>query len=311
MKRTALPFIILLSASLLGGCRDDEQQADVASSPPAAAATTEGEHSRLASDKTTSEAPARVQRKLIHNAELHVEVASYQEARRSLDKQLGDVAGYVADARIEHHDGEISRAELTLRIPTGQLHAFLADAAGYGKVQHESLKTQDVTDAYYDAQARMKNAKRLEARLLELVTGNTANVKQLLEVERELARVREKIERFEGQIQLYDNKVSHSTLKLQLITRRAYAAGTPVGLGESLVSTLGKSWTVMVGAGRTILVVLAALLPWLFPLTLLGWLLRAAMQRYDRRRRRQRASQEVDTSTVACGSAFTASHASP
>jgi len=211
------------------------------------------------------------ERKLIRDAELHLEVQSYAEARKTVGELLAASKGYLATARIDHREGVASSAELELRIPAAGLDGFVAKCRALGTVLHESVSTRDITEEYYDLRARLDNARKLEVRLLELLATKTDEVKDLLEVERELARVREKIERFEGKLRLYDKQVALSTLKLRLTTRQVYSAGKPQSLGEQLSRTLGRSWQALVGFGRGLLVVLVALLPWLPLLLLLGW----------------------------------------
>lgn len=282
----------LATCLVLWGCAErDQSSAAPAKLPPthaeAASPTAAAVGDTAAPDITRAggdNAPLPAQRKLIQTAELHIEVDAYETARRALDKQLAALGGWVENARVEHSDGHVSSAELTLRVPADKLGELVSDAAGFGRVLHESLDTQDVSESYWDMSARLKNAKRLEARLLELLGSSAGNVTQLLEVERELARVREQIERFEGQLQRYDDQVTMSTVKLRLATRQTYAAGTEPTVGERVKVTLGGSWQVMVGAGYALLLVVVALLPWLVPLGFAGWLVRSAVRRRRARR---------------------------
>jgi hypothetical protein len=282
MKRHIVPVLILSAA--LSACSREEAAPEQAAAPVEAAKSEPASQAPAGADakaaRSHSLSPnAQAQRKLIQTAELHLEVSSYEEARRTLDRELARVGGFVADARIEHHDGEVSRAELTLRIPSKELASFLSDAAGYGKVMHEALHSEDVTDSYADIDARLNNARRLEARLLELMASKTDGVQQLLEVEREIARVREQIELFESQLKRYDEQVALSTVKMQIATHRVYAAAPAPTLGERIGNTLGQSWGSMTALGRGILLFLVALVPWLVPMLLVVWGLRTLVRR--------------------------------
>ncbi len=241
---------------------------DLASAKPAATAP-----ERSAAGDEEDAPQALTQRKLIQTGELRLEVAAYAAARAAIDAELKRVGGFVANAEVRHHHDKVSSATLTLRVPQRHFHSFLRAAAGEGTVQHESLQTQDVTDVYIDTKARLRNAQRLETRLVQLLNNNTDGVKDLLEVERELARVRETIERHQGRLKMYDKQVNMSTLKLDLITREVYAAAVPATLGERISATFGDSATALGVFGRGILLFAVALVPWLLPLALLGWAL--------------------------------------
>ena len=285
MNRTAVAVAVVALA--LGGCAERDA-ASVAASPPEEAKAEAMEPAGIAQADALApkaNAPeAQQARKLIQNAELHVEVAAYRESRRRLDELLASVGGFVADAQIEHRDGEVSRATLTLRVPSDKLAVFLDEAAGNGKVLHERLSSQDITDGYYDIQARLTNAKRLEARLLEILGGQASSMKDLLEVERELARVREEIERHEGRIRLWDQQVALSTVQLQLVTKQTYLATAPATLGERMRDTLGGSFGALLGFGKGLLLFVTAMVPWMLPLALLAFGIRAIVRRIPRKR---------------------------
>lgn len=124
--------------------------------------------------------------------------------------------------------------------------------------------------------------RKLEARLFELLETETEALKDLLEVERELARVRETIERFEGKLRLWDQQVALSTLTVELTTRVRFAATEPKTLGEQIRQTISSSWQALVNAGLAIVLVVVAMLPWILPILLLGWLALRLVRRIER-----------------------------
>ena len=63
-----------------------------------------------------------------------------------------------------------------------------------------NVSAEDVGEEYVDVQARVANAHRLEQRLIEVLATKTGKLSDILNVERELARVREEIERMEGRM---------------------------------------------------------------------------------------------------------------
>jgi Domain of unknown function (DUF4349) len=77
-----------------------------------------------------------------------------------------------------------------------------------------------VTEQVTDLDARLANARNTEKRLIELLQKRTGDLADVLEAEREVARVREEIERFEGQRKNLDSRVSHATVTLQVDEER-------------------------------------------------------------------------------------------
>ena len=317
--------VTMMLAAALAGCADQDATAtprnEAAPQAVPARPAPKQDNLKLADGAAASDTPnrdgddgagdfANNQRKLIQTGELRLEVAEYGEARAAIDAELKRLGGYVANAEVRHHNDKVSSATLTLRVPQQHFHTFLRGTAASGKVQHEALHTNDVTDAYIDAAARLKNARRLEARLLQLLESKTDGVKDLLEVERELARVRETIERHQGRLKMFDKQVGLSTLKLDLMTREVYAASTPLTLGNSVSRTFSGSLGLLSDAGRGLLLFAVALVPWLLPLLLLGfalirgfrWLGRKGRAAHDKAQQRAAATAAAMAPQVYPGS---------
>lgn len=157
-------------------------------------------------DGAADHVPGARERKLVKSAVMRLEVDAYAAAREQLDAALGRAGGHVARARVEHADGSVAFASLELRVPAAALDGFSRELARLGTVLHEEIRTDEISDEYYDAQARLDSSRQLERRLLEFAGSKTSDVKELLEVERELARVREGIETLAGRLAGYDGR---------------------------------------------------------------------------------------------------------
>jgi hypothetical protein len=236
----------------------------------------------MTSSSAGGELAAAPERKLVRTAELHLEVASYANARAKMDAELARLGGYVAQARVEHADGAVAAARLELRVPAPELERFMSDSASLGRVLYEDVQSREISDEYYDAEARLANARRLEQRLLEFADNKAADVKGLLEVERELGRVREDIETLQGRLKGYAERVALSSLSLQLTSRERVSIGDPPGLGSDLKHALVESSRGVLQTARSTLLVAAALLPWLPLIGLLAYLGRRVARRARR-----------------------------
>ncbi|MEM1032711.1 MAG: DUF4349 domain-containing protein [Myxococcota bacterium] len=277
-------FLFTVVVAAVGCSRSKDAAPASMSESHAASVDHEEDMGALAASAGERKEPVVAPRKLIQTAELAVEVDDYRATRRRLDTLLASFGGFVADAQIDHHEGEVSRARLVLRVPSDRLATFLHEASGEGEVLREQLNAEDVTDAYVDTAARRKNARHLEARLQELVASQTSGVKDLLEVERELARVRGEIERYDAQIRSWDERVAMSTVTLELTTRRVYVAAAAPTFTEDARSQLASSWRALAGFGRGTALVAIAFLPWALPLAAFAWLMRAGVRRVRRAR---------------------------
>jgi hypothetical protein len=131
-----------------------------------------------------------------------------------------------------------------------------------------STNAQDVGEEFVDMSARMANARRMEERLVTLLATRTGKLEDVLAVERELARVREEIERYEGRLRYLRTQVAMSSLSVT-VSEPGPVVGHP---GSNVVlEAFKQAWRnfVMVIAGG--IEVLGALAP-LIVLGMLGWL---------------------------------------
>jgi len=131
-------------------------------------------------------------------------------------------------ALVEGYDGYISSMEVTARkavitakIPAEHLSDFLDSLSTIGKIEERRVEGIDVTDKIIDLKARLRNAEAEESRLLELFE-RAGTVSELLEVERELARVREEIEVLNAQIKNLETRVTYSSITISIYERKEY-----------------------------------------------------------------------------------------
>ena len=101
-----------------------------------------------------------------------------------------------------------------MKIPAARFDQSLSGLAPIGKLESVSVEAEDVGEQFVDVSARMDNARRLERRLIDLLATRAGKLKDVLDVEQALARVREEIERYEGRIRYLKDHTAMSTLSV-------------------------------------------------------------------------------------------------
>jgi hypothetical protein len=138
---------------------------------------------------------------LIYTASLAMAVYQVEPGLDAVEKTARDAGGYLSSRQ----DNAI-----TVRVPRERFDDVVARIERLGDVTHRDIKAQDVTDEYVDLAARLKNAYAMRDRLGDLLS--KAAVKEALEIERELGRVTEEIERMEGKLKLLRDQIAFSTI---------------------------------------------------------------------------------------------------
>ena len=163
--------------------------------------------------ETTTTDPSR---KLIRNAELELEVKSFQTAMDQIAALTKSAGGYVDTSNSQRGGNGKLQGTVVAKVLPQNLDDFLLRLRDLGQLKNQTLKTDDVTKAYFDTQARLENSRRMETQLQELLKHDNSKVADLLQVERELGRVRGEIEQMQGELKLYDFEVQYATVTMQV-----------------------------------------------------------------------------------------------
>ncbi len=159
-------------------------------------------------------------RKLIREAWLTLMIQDVPKIAQQIRQIAEQLDGYVANAsQSREPEGEWS-AELVLRVPSERYHEALSKLQQLGRVEDLREQVQDVTEEFVDLEARLRNLKRSEQHLLELLK-RTGKVSDLLQVERELSERRSEIERIEGRLRYLTHQTTFSTIHVTLKEFRA------------------------------------------------------------------------------------------
>lgn len=151
---------------------------------------------------------------LIRTAQASVEVAMLDTGVAGVRVLAQRVGGYVADVSVQEGHDQQHSATLEVRMPAARFDDALALLRPLGKVESVNVSAADVGEEYVDVNARMDNARKLEGRLLALLATRTGKLRDVLDVERELSRVREEIERSEGRLRYLRTRAAVSTISV-------------------------------------------------------------------------------------------------
>jgi hypothetical protein len=152
---------------------------------------------------------ASADRKLVRTARLGLEVDDGSRIEATVN-----AAGKVA-SDLGGHALELSTGRAWLAVPAERLDDALAQLSALGEVEEREVRALDVTAEHADLGLRVESARRLEARLRELVQASQ-DVTQVLAVERELARVTEELERLLAAQRRMETDIAMATVDVRV-----------------------------------------------------------------------------------------------
>lgn len=301
-----LPFILLLSVILLGlsGCQGgrntassiqpaplaDQRQAKAEG--PAANESLKAQQVSLNQADAANQASQAIERKIIRNASLTVEVTSPTESQRKVSAIAESHQGFVVTSEATQRTTEDASkpaiiVNLVVRVPAAQFNQTLDEIRATGaRVVSEKITGQDVTEEFMDLEARIKNQKALEAQFLEIMK-RAVTVPDALNVQRELAEVRTGIEKLEGRKRFLENQASLSTINvtLQPPTQIVNAAGFWYNIKSAFSDGVDVALQIVLFLIRAVIALLPIIILIFLPIGLITrWLIKLALRR---RRARQ------------------------
>jgi hypothetical protein len=294
--RAQTMVIGLLQAALLMACERSERISDEsgkpvnasydkAASPVALGAVGERGVSR---QETSSQASPAEQwfhpsafdpasRLIVRTGQASIEVDSLESSMAELRRIVQRVGGFVADASVQSGRNQLRSATLELKVPASRFDELTEALEPLGRLQFVNVGAEDVSEEFVDLTARAANGRRLEDRLVELLRTRTGKLQDVLTVERELARVREEIERMEGRLRFLKTRAQLSTLSVNLYEPPPIVASHP---GRSVIAEAFKTaWRNFVG----VMAGAIASLGFVAPVVVLSWGASILAKKYRRK----------------------------
>jgi hypothetical protein len=196
---------------------------------------------------------------LIRTGQASVQVDSLEDGINRIRVMAQRTGAIIANTSMQGGKDQVRAASLELRIPSSRFDEAISGLSPIGTLESVNVSVQDVGEEYVDIQARVTNAKRLEQRLIELLANRTGKLSDVMSVERELARVREEIERYEGRLRYLASRASVSTLTVSVHEPLPLVAERPGT--HPIRDAFVQAWRNVVAVTAAIIASLGVLIP--------------------------------------------------
>src|SRR5262249_1227279 len=179
-------------------------------------------------DPQRTDSPPFPRKIIIRSGEIEFEIESFDSAVAAVTKLVNDIkGGFVATVNSEKLPNGKVRGSVVVRVPPEHLDRLLLDLRKElgkgGELKNLRVGSQDITKQYTDLESRLRAARTMEERLLQIIKTGKGEIKDLLQAEKELGVWRTKIEEIEGELRYYSNLVSLSTLTITLFEKEIRA----------------------------------------------------------------------------------------
>jgi hypothetical protein len=208
--------------------------------------------------------------KVIRSGELRIQVKDVDAAASRADSSVAQRGGLVTDRQQSAGDNGRRSAHLVVRVPADRFSDLMQNLKLLGAVKNEAVSQQDVTKAYFDVETRLAVKEQSLSRLRQMLTGKTARLADVLDVEREITRVVAEIEELKGQRRFYDNRIALSTIELTVFEEGALTPSPSFTVAKAL----SQSIEVLSTSLAWLVYLVTFLVPWVVVTGLVWWIVR-------------------------------------
>ena len=214
-------------------------------------------------------ADGAIEEKIVKTVNLTVETKEYEQYISAIRSDVAASDGYVETSSLnDSYSGRNSRyASFVFRIPADKLDEFLQKAGEKGKITFQKEDQLNVTLEYVDIQSRIKAYTTERDTLLELLK-KADDLKDVISVQERLSDVNYQIENYTSQLRVLENRVSYSTVSLDLYEVERVTEDETSLSGE-IKNALAENWSNLKQGIRDFIVWFVGGLPIIIPVAVL------------------------------------------
>ncbi len=218
-----------------------------------------------------------VTQKIIFSGQIDFQTLDFEKTRTDLNAYMTSIGAYIQNSSVEGGGigyNRLKSAVYVFRIPKNKYNQALADMKKFGTVVFEQSNGEDVTDKYFDTEARLKSLKIQQERLLALLDKAT-KMEDILKIEKELQTTLYEIENLTGTLKKWDSLVDYSTLTINIKEVEQIKPVIPTekdGLFKRIVSGFKNSVAGLWDFTQNLLIFIASALPVLLPLGVIAYI---------------------------------------
>jgi len=191
------------------------------------------------------ENPAGNQRMLVKRGNMEFESVQLENDNQKIRNILPRFNAYVDSENFSNNDYS-SSYQLSIKVPVAQFEALMDTLSSVGKrTTNKSSNAEDVTRRYRDLNATIESKKALENRYRELLSKAT-QIKDMLEIERNLNDLRNEIEGYERSFRTLQGDINYSTINLYFFQLKDQKQADKPSFFNRLVKAFQGGWDMFI-----------------------------------------------------------------
>ena len=227
MKRMVSLLLALVLALLLAGCGASKAAGgasdSMAASEPEAGYWSNNSKSDDSYDEdgydadgTPASDPASRPVKMIYNGYMEMQTQDFDTAASGIEDLVRELGGYFQQSSVSNRGSSSYRyGSYTIRIPAAQFETFFQRAGQLCHVTYTNTTADDVSESYYDTEARLETA-RIKLERLQQLLAKATSMEDIITIESAISETEWDIENLSGTLRHYDALVDYATVNVEL-----------------------------------------------------------------------------------------------
>lgn len=268
-------MVVSLCLVAFGSCQNASYKEDFAMEK---VAVTEDYQAVEENDVAGTVANTPIQLKIIKSASARYKVKDVKKATELVKAMAQKYDGYISDLRFDNNLYE-KQNRFTIKVPNSHFDSLL-DSIGSVAIftEFENITTQDVTEEFLDIESRLATKQEVKERYVEILRKKAKTVEDILATEEKLRILQEEIEAAQGRLKYLSNKVSYSTVQVDLYETVEYTA-EPESYTKNFFDKAGNGFSFGWELIEAIVIGLIHIWPLLILLTLVVLFLRRKLKK--------------------------------
>lgn len=216
--------------------------------------------------------------KMVYRATIEVETQDYTTSETAITELVKSCGGYFENKSLRNRSSGYRYGEFTVRVPAEEYEHFCNQVGSLCHVTYMSSSAENITEAYYDTDSRLKTA-QIKLERLQSLLAKAETMADIITIESAISETEYEIEHLSGTLRHYDALVDYATITLTLAEtyKLSDSANAPLTFGErvarafsnglsdageffeELIISIAGGWVFLLLAAAVIVVLVRAL----------------------------------------------------
>ncbi len=153
--------------------------------------------------------------KRIYTGYMEMQTLDFDAASSGIDALAKELGGYFQQSSTSNGNSGYRHASYTVRVPAAQFETFFQKAGALCHVTYSNTNTDDVSESYYDTEARLETA-RIKLERLQTLLAKATSMEDIITIESAISETEWDIENLSGTLRHYDALVDYATINVEL-----------------------------------------------------------------------------------------------